>query len=226
MDTSSAQAILVVDDNEDNAEIVRALLESRGFSVIVAHDGDEALALFESARPPLVLLDVLDAGAQRLGSLPAHAATSRARPHRAHHHAHGALRLERQAVGDPDGRRRLHHEAGRSRRSRIACPAKSRARDSALMTPAPRAFLLADQRRRSARGGGRGAAARRRVRATRRAASRGDRRARLRARDRRGDGRSIAAARDRRARERASHSGHPRRRRRRRLPPRDRVPRR
>ena len=62
MDSSSAPAILVVDDNDDNAEIVRALLESRGFSVIVAHDGDEALSLFESARPPLVLLDVLMPG--------------------------------------------------------------------------------------------------------------------------------------------------------------------
>lgn len=62
MESSSAQAILVVDDNDDNAEIVRALLESRGFPVIVAHDGDQALALFESARPPLVLLDVLMPG--------------------------------------------------------------------------------------------------------------------------------------------------------------------
>jgi DNA-binding response OmpR family regulator len=62
MDASSAHAILVVDDNDDNAEIVRALLESRGFPVIVAHDGDEAMALFESARPPLVLLDVLMPG--------------------------------------------------------------------------------------------------------------------------------------------------------------------
>ncbi|MEP7067070.1 MAG: response regulator [Gemmatimonadota bacterium] len=59
MDRSSAPSILVVDDNDDNAEIVRALLESRGFPVLVAHDGDEAIALFESARPSLVLLDVL-----------------------------------------------------------------------------------------------------------------------------------------------------------------------
>ncbi|MBK5187353.1 MAG: response regulator [Gemmatimonadaceae bacterium] len=62
MDSPSAQAILVVDDNDDNAEIVRALPESRGFPVIVAHDGDAAMALFESARPPLVLLDVLMPG--------------------------------------------------------------------------------------------------------------------------------------------------------------------
>lgn len=62
MDTSSASAILVVDDNDDNAEIVRALLESRGFAVLVAHDGDEAMALFDTARPALVLLDVLMPG--------------------------------------------------------------------------------------------------------------------------------------------------------------------
>ncbi|HEY2897971.1 MAG TPA: response regulator [Gemmatimonadaceae bacterium] len=62
MGRPSAQSILVVDDNDDNAEIVRALLESRGFPVLVAHDGDQAMALFESARPSLVLLDVLMPG--------------------------------------------------------------------------------------------------------------------------------------------------------------------
>jgi DNA-binding response OmpR family regulator len=62
MDTTSAPAILVVDDDDDNAEIVRTLLESRGFAVLVARDGDEAMTLFESSRPALVLLDVLMPG--------------------------------------------------------------------------------------------------------------------------------------------------------------------
>jgi len=62
MESSSAQTILIVDDNDDNAEIVRALLEARGFPVLVAHDGDEAMLLFDSARPSLVLLDVLMPG--------------------------------------------------------------------------------------------------------------------------------------------------------------------
>jgi DNA-binding response OmpR family regulator len=62
MDHLSAPSILVVDDNDDNAEIVRALLEARGFPVLVAHDGDQAMALFDSARPSLVLLDVLMPG--------------------------------------------------------------------------------------------------------------------------------------------------------------------
>ena len=62
MDRPSAPSILVVDDNDDNAEIVRALLEARGFPVLVSHDGDQAMALFDSARPSLVLLDVLMPG--------------------------------------------------------------------------------------------------------------------------------------------------------------------
>jgi CheY-like chemotaxis protein len=62
MDRPSAQSILVVDDNDDNAEIVRALIDARGFPVLVAHDGDQSMTLFESARPSLVLLDVLMPG--------------------------------------------------------------------------------------------------------------------------------------------------------------------
>ena len=54
--------ILVVDDNHDNAEIIRQYLESRGYPVSVAHDGDEALALFETVRPAMVLLDVMMPG--------------------------------------------------------------------------------------------------------------------------------------------------------------------
>jgi len=55
-------AILVVDDNPDNTEIIREYLESRGYPIVVAHDGDEALALFERVRPRLVLLDVMMPG--------------------------------------------------------------------------------------------------------------------------------------------------------------------
>ena len=54
--------ILVVDDNHDNAEIVRQYLEFQGYPIVVAHGGDEALALFESLHPALVLLDVMMPG--------------------------------------------------------------------------------------------------------------------------------------------------------------------
>ena len=62
MNESSKPAILVVDDNQDNAEIIRQYLEVRGYPITVAHDGDEALALFETVRPGLVLLDVMMPG--------------------------------------------------------------------------------------------------------------------------------------------------------------------
>ena len=54
--------ILVVDDNTDNVEILRAFLESRGFTIAEARDGREALARMEEIRPDLVLLDVMMPG--------------------------------------------------------------------------------------------------------------------------------------------------------------------
>ena len=54
--------ILVVDDNADNAEIIRSYLETRGFPITVAKNGEEALALFETVKPALVLLDVMMPG--------------------------------------------------------------------------------------------------------------------------------------------------------------------
>lgn len=54
--------ILVVDDNRDNAEIMRQYLEVRGYPITVATSGEEALALFETVKPALVLLDVMMPG--------------------------------------------------------------------------------------------------------------------------------------------------------------------
>lgn len=62
MEERSGPIILVVDDNRDNAEIVRQTLEARGYAALVANDGDEALLLFESERPSVVLLDVMMPG--------------------------------------------------------------------------------------------------------------------------------------------------------------------
>jgi two-component system response regulator ResD len=55
-------AILVVDDNEDNAHIIRDYLESKGYPITVAYNGDEAMVLFEKIKPSLVLLDVMMPG--------------------------------------------------------------------------------------------------------------------------------------------------------------------
>jgi CheY-like chemotaxis protein len=58
----SKATILVVDDNTDNVEILRAFLESRGFTIAEARDGRAALARMEEVKPDLVLLDVMMPG--------------------------------------------------------------------------------------------------------------------------------------------------------------------
>ena len=62
MSMHSTATILVVDDNADNAAVVSTFLEARGYAVVVAHSGDEALVAFERLRPAIVLLDVMMPG--------------------------------------------------------------------------------------------------------------------------------------------------------------------
>jgi len=54
--------ILLVDDNQDNLNILRAYLESRGYTVAEATEGKDALAKVEQIRPEMVLLDVMMPG--------------------------------------------------------------------------------------------------------------------------------------------------------------------
>ncbi len=50
--------ILVVEDTEDNRKIVRDLLSSVGYALIEAVDGAEGVALAQSERPDLILMDI------------------------------------------------------------------------------------------------------------------------------------------------------------------------
>jgi CheY-like chemotaxis protein len=61
-DAAHLPTILVVDDNPDNTDIIRHYLEARGYPIVVAHNGEEALAAFETVRPSIVLLDVMMPG--------------------------------------------------------------------------------------------------------------------------------------------------------------------
>src|SRR5688572_22393888 len=58
--TSAAghQRILVVEDNEDARELMRALIEKMGHEVRTAMDGASAIELAREFRPALVLLDI------------------------------------------------------------------------------------------------------------------------------------------------------------------------
>ena len=59
---SEQATILVVDDVPTNVRLLEAVLVSKGFRVVSANDGDQALALVASAKPDLVLLDVMMPG--------------------------------------------------------------------------------------------------------------------------------------------------------------------
>jgi adenylate cyclase len=51
--------ILVVDDIPDNVEILRMRLGSLGYEVVVAEDGEQALAVVRETPPDLILLDIM-----------------------------------------------------------------------------------------------------------------------------------------------------------------------
>ena len=50
--------ILLVEDNEDNCNVYRLILEHGGYQVIEAHSGPEALACVGEHRPELILMDI------------------------------------------------------------------------------------------------------------------------------------------------------------------------
>jgi len=52
------EAILIVDDNIDNQELTRFLLEGEGFDVRVAEDADSALKTLQTYHPRLILMDI------------------------------------------------------------------------------------------------------------------------------------------------------------------------
>ena len=50
--------VLIAGDNAVNRELLRELLEMRGYTVVEACDGGEALRMIEQTQPDLLLLDV------------------------------------------------------------------------------------------------------------------------------------------------------------------------
>jgi len=54
-----SKRILLVDDDAEIVESLRLALESNGFDVLVARDGNQGLALTERENPDLVILDMM-----------------------------------------------------------------------------------------------------------------------------------------------------------------------
>jgi CheY-like chemotaxis protein len=59
---ANAQTLLVVDDDPEIAGMLSTRLESRGYKVITASDGKEALTEARRHRPALIVLDVMMPG--------------------------------------------------------------------------------------------------------------------------------------------------------------------
>jgi DNA-binding response OmpR family regulator len=53
------EKILVVDDDPDMRDAITIILESRGYQIVTAQDGVEALANLKAERPDLMMLDLL-----------------------------------------------------------------------------------------------------------------------------------------------------------------------
>ncbi len=51
--------ILIVDDDTNICELLRLYIEKEGFSAVLAHDGEQAVELFNKEQPNLILLDIM-----------------------------------------------------------------------------------------------------------------------------------------------------------------------
>jgi len=56
--TSATPRILLVEDNEMNRDMLSRRLIRRGYEVLLAVDGEQGVAMAQSERPALVLMDV------------------------------------------------------------------------------------------------------------------------------------------------------------------------
>ncbi len=105
-------ALLIVDDEESNRDMLSRRLQRQGFEVLLAEDGPQALATIGKQTPDMVLLDIRMPGMSGMEVLRAirerHSPTQlpvimvTAEGHSAKRHCRGAA----------DGRQRLHHQAG------------------------------------------------------------------------------------------------------------------
>lgn len=58
-DAAAKKRILLVDDDYEIVDSMKLVLESKGYEVLVARDGNQGLAMAERENPDLVILDMM-----------------------------------------------------------------------------------------------------------------------------------------------------------------------
>ena len=66
----SKQKILIVDDDNNIAELISLYLTKECFNTMIVNDGEEALNAFASFSPNLILLDLMLPGIDGLSGMP------------------------------------------------------------------------------------------------------------------------------------------------------------
>lgn len=56
---SNGKTVLLVDDDNEIVQAMRAVLESKGFRILTAADGNAALAVAERENPDLIVVDMM-----------------------------------------------------------------------------------------------------------------------------------------------------------------------
>ncbi len=54
--------VLIVDDSPTEQHVISSMLEKHGFETVMASDGEEAILIAESAKPDIILMDVVMPG--------------------------------------------------------------------------------------------------------------------------------------------------------------------
>ena len=54
----SDKNVMVVEDNEKNRKLMRVILKAKGFNVIEATTGEEALGILKNQKPDIILRDI------------------------------------------------------------------------------------------------------------------------------------------------------------------------
>jgi CheY-like chemotaxis protein len=50
--------VLIVEDNEKNRKLMRVILKAKGYTVIEAATGEEALGILKTQKPDIILMDI------------------------------------------------------------------------------------------------------------------------------------------------------------------------